>query len=204
VYSRVFMKPRTLIAVLTVTALSIFPSTSAQASTLQILSGTYIADGFYVGPLTGNLDSTPITFYCEDFNHQVFFGQSWSVTENTFATIPQTRWHDLRTYENIAFLLQQLTSDINNVGGGDVGAIQEAIWRQASSDPSLITVNSTYWFDLAASQDFTNTNFSNFIILTPTDPNNFQEMIDVVPEPSTMALAILGLGLATMAVRRRA
>jgi hypothetical protein len=126
------------------------------------------------------------------------------VTENTFATIPQTRWHDLRTYENIAFLLQQLTSDINNVGGGDVGAIQEAIWRQASNDPSLITVNSTYWFDLAASQDFTNFNFNNYIILTRTDPNNFHEMIDVVPEPSTMALAILGLGVAAVAVRSRA
>jgi len=177
----------------------LFLTPSVKAQTFEIQSGVYTANGFYVGPLGASLDGDPITVYCDDFDHEVNFGDSWQVTVNTFQDIPDTRWQDLRKYENIAFLIEQMNQDLP-----DVGAIQEAIWMEDSSNPALVNTQSTYWFNLAASQDFTNTDFSEFRILTPTDPNNYQEMIDVVPEPSTIAMAILGLGLVVVAVRRKA
>ena len=180
-----------------------FVSSPLRAQILQIQSGTYTAPiGFYVGPMTGQLDGVPITFYCDDFDHEVTLGESWQVAENTFQDIPQTRWHNLRIYENDAFLIEQMSSNI-----GDIASIQEAIWREESSNTVLDNAGSDYWFNLAAAQDFTHTDFSSFVILTPTDPNNYQEMIEIVPrtvpEPSDFLLATFGLGLMAWVVRRK-
>lgn len=166
-------------------------------------AGNAKAYGYYVGPMTANVGGSAIQVVCDDFSHNVSVGQSWTATVNMFNNLSGTRFgSDLGAefkYQEAAWLVDQFATHPSATGD-----IQFAIWSLFT--PSVPTNASiSAWLNLAASQNFTNYDFSGFRIFTPTSSgcNSPQEFIAKipgaqVPEPTTLSL--LGGGLAAISV----
>ena len=173
----------------------------------------------YYYPYQLIVNGSSLNVACDDFADTVHLGESWLASVNTFADLSHTLFYNggagVGLYQQAAWLFSQFqpTPPLqNNVNA----AINFAIWDLFdASAPGINTSNptsntsSSYWLNLAASQNLSGFDFSRFVIYTPVSgwPSNDgrpQENIGEVPEPGTVLLFMTGLlGLAGLAWRRR-
>jgi len=187
------------------------------SSTTSDLGGP--GNGVYYYPYVLTVNGSSVTVACDDYSDSVYLGESWLASVNTFADLSHTLFYNggagVGDYKEAAWLYSQfqptppLTNNVN-------AAINFAIWDlfdgsapgYNTSHPTSNT-SSTYWLNLAASQNLAGFDFSHFVIYTPVSgwPNadgRPQENIGEVPEPGTVLLFMTGLlGLAGLAWRRR-
>ncbi len=162
--------------------------------------------GYYVGPVSGNLNGGAQTgFVCDDFLTETYVPSSFPVQVSTLADISQTKFggqpNALFKYQEVAWLLNQMNSNPTQVG-----PIQFAIWNvftPSTPDPA----GTQDWINAAASINPAEWDFSSMRIYTATTTRN-QEFVGggatSVPEPGLILLLGFGLaGLGMLEGRRR-
>jgi PEP-CTERM motif-containing protein len=179
----------------------------------------------YMGIMTANGQSSLVTLFCDDFNNEVTWNQTWqaNVTPLSSGDLSNTRYgnsHDVAlligtnpyyaTYSPAQLYAQAawLTSQFGQylfADPGQVIALQYAIWDLFDTNaPSNSAAQS--WI-LSAQQNYGSANLYNFEVVTNVGPlcltGQVQEFIVQTPEPATFAL--LGVGLLAILVlgRRR-
>lgn len=178
-------------------------ATNSLANTVTVkLTGVNgaVQGGVYVDPYSGTINgSSPLTLVCDDFAHETRIGESWTATVSDFSDLSGARFQQgsaaatLKSYDEAAYLYNALLSHPS-----EYGDISFAIWglfTPSARHSSGFTANSAFWLGQAESQIFTPGEFSNFIVLTPTNSgtNSAQEFITATPEPGTIVLMITGL-----------
>jgi PEP-CTERM motif len=176
-----------------------------------ILAGTAFADsvtltgagpanqgGVYVYPYTLQIGNSSFAGICDDYFHEVYVGETWNANIYTFSQYTSGRFgsEGLQNYEEAAWLLSLIPS----VNPKEVGDINFAVWSIFSTGVPVQAagnglLGSNYWLQLAEAQNFSNFDFSNYRIVTPTDSGtgSAQEYLIRVPEPSSILM--LGTGL---------
>lgn len=196
---------------------------TAQANSVPITftgTGGQAAGGAYIYPYYLNVNGSKVTAVCDDYFDDVRVNEKWYASVNSFSDLSQTLFasqpNSLQKYEQAAWLLLQFSAHPSDAAG-----IQYAIWDTFDSGaPGYGSGqnSSTYWLQQAQSQNFSNIDFSSFVIYTPTawwDPNTGrydnldlntrpQEYI-ATPEPAAVVLfgSAALLLLLGMAWRRR-
>ena len=190
-------------------ALLVTFATSALADDVTIVFGPVSTDtnpvvnGVFVGPYAATINGSAAQIVCDDYDHDVSNGEVWQASVSTFADLSHTRFWDssnptqsLKNYEMAAWLTAQMFTNPKSAWG-DIGY---AIWRIFSGDAPNVG-NSSSWLALAAKQDFSHYDFSQFRIYTPSNPTSPQEYIVMMPEPESLLL--LGLGLFSLLLFRK-
>lgn len=211
--------------------LTFAPSAFGQSTLTLNNPGNDVMGGVYVGPYNFTLasggQSQQIQLICDDAASEVFAGESWNVTASTFPSLTNIKFpsgNQTQNYEEIAWLVQQMYSNISNAK--TVGDIQWAIWDifdggVSSNDPwgavsSTDQASIQNWLTLAGiSSNYSTGNYADIVIYTPipgTQPSQFgspQEYFGLntqttaAPEPGTLALLGIGLFVLGCIARRR-
>jgi hypothetical protein len=204
------LKKLTILSFLAVMALALGSVPAANADGLPVVYVTLTgvsggsANGVDTSPYYGTVGGTQgVPIVCDDYWHEVYIGETWTATVNTFSSLDQARFQGanaaatLLMYEEAAFLIEQLGSH-----PGSSNDISFAIWSIFSSGVPP-TANSAWWLNYAEGQNYYAGEFANFEILTPTDSSagSAQEYLVNTPEPASMLL--LGSGLFALGTFRR-
>lgn len=188
--------------------LSVVPlSASSIQFTFTGVNGT-TAFGYYVGPYSGQLGSTLVPLYCDDFANEVNFGQAWRANLSTItagsdlsATRYGTTKNALQLYQEIAWLDSQYSTQPTS----QYGDIQATVWD--IFDPQQApTPSSNYWLQ-QAQKNYSNIAFDSFRVVTNVGPvlatGQVQEFLTILtpaqmvgavqaPEPGSMAMLMTG------------
>jgi hypothetical protein len=166
--------------------------------------------GVYVTPYYLSINGgTPIDVVCDDYTHEVWVGEAWSANVSTFSNLGDTRWgsSDTQQYDEAAWLYEQYLN-----GNASAGDVNFAIW--SLFDPQLNAStpgwdqgvsNLLSWAGQWYSDGAGGVNFSDFMIITPTDggPGSPQEYLAVQPTPEPGTLVLMGSGLLLLAIFAR-
>jgi hypothetical protein len=199
--------------------LAFFAACPVFADTQVTLTGVGGASqgGVYVAPYLLSFNGgQSLEAICDDYTHEVYIGESWTGTIETFASLTGSRNGPamFQQYAETAWLFTQFLSNPSNAGD-----INFAIWALFS--PTQTEANTSGWTagaqnDLTAAQQWFNQNCStstdtckginlaNFEIVTPTDlsATGPQEYLIMTPEPSSVVLLGIGLILIGIAWRK--
>ncbi len=183
--------------------------------TLKFGNGTYYSPiaGVDVGPYTGTLNGIAVALYCDDLADSIDHGDTFTVniTPLSSADLSNTRFGTLPNasslYDQIAWLTLQFASHPQTQWVD----IHEAIWGYFDSNAEVIagSTGTAYWQAQALANDHS-INLANFEIVTQANVHvagvtQYQEFLVQTPEPASIGLIGLGLGLVALgAVRRRA
>jgi hypothetical protein len=179
------------------------------------------AFGYYVGPYYGQLGSTIVPLYSDDFANKVNFGQQWTANLSTITNgsdLSATRYgaepDALTLYQEIAWLDTQYTSKRRKNEPSRYAEIQATIWE--IFDPSHAPEpRSNYWLK-QAEKNYTKISYEDFRVVTNVGPvlptGQVQEFLTIVPdsgpskaavpEPSSFLLIGGGLLVISFGLRR--
>lgn len=191
--------------------------------TMTFVGVNGINDGaYYVSPYQGlmvsNGQSSLVTLFCDDFNNEVTWNQTWqaNVTQLGSGDLSNTRYGNpadvallmgqnpyygtytaAQLYAQAAWLTTQFNQYLSN-NPTQIISLQYAIWDLF--DPNAPTNAGAQAWILSAEQNYGSVNLNNFEIVTNVGPlaltGQVQEFIVPTPEPGTIALlgiALLGL-----------
>lgn len=180
-----------------------------------------VQGGVYTSPYyatVGGVANTQIV--CDDYEHAVYMGESWTAQVSTFSDLSQVRFQQgsasatLQLYEEAGWLFMQLFNPTNS---SSTGNISFAIWEifdsavsgtagwTGGTNPATAPVGSAeWWLAQAQGQTWYAGEFNNLEILTPVNPTSPQEYFVMTPEPATLGLLAIGLlGLLVLARMKR-
>jgi hypothetical protein len=183
--------------------------------------------GIYVYPYTFNINSsvTPIDLMCDDFNHEISAGATWTAETLNASDLNSITVTGLQYpaagvtgYLEACDLFVQEVNAFNAGNSDPSGLYNWATWdlltgvdhsASALDAGSEAQVQSYLSAAEAAGSSLSPSDFSNVIIYTPTDMSSGgpQEFLGItgspinVPEPGTIAL--VALGATGLLVRRR-
>jgi len=181
--------------------------------------------GVYTSPYYATVGTnTNVSIVCDDYEHGVWMGESWTAQIETFSNLTGARFYDptnattaantLLLYQQAGWLFLQL---FNPANASTTGNISFAIWQVFDSavngtagwtggtNPATAPVGSAeWWLAQAESQTFYAGEFNNIEVLTPVSPTSPQEYFVMTPEPATLGLLAIGLfGLLLLARAKR-
>jgi len=158
---------------------------------VDFTGGSIVYGNYYVGPynflLSQSGSTQSVALVCMDFTNEISGGETWQATISTFNDISLTRNpNTISDYEEAGWLYDYGVSNPSQWG-----PVNYAIWSilaptQTQADSGWSSSAATLLSE-AQSQTFTNGEFANLAILTPTTPGP-QEFIGVIPgytEPPT-------------------
>ncbi len=196
----------------------------------QGLAGYSASQQYYIGSLTTNLGGPSFDTYCIDLNHSFSTPATWNVTNlSTFDSGPSdtdsannsnSTIKVVGSYQKLAFLID--TYGPGATTADKAAALQIALWTveygstvQVTVTSDLSTVNGlvTSYINAANSASTATLNSAAATFFVATDPSvPHQDLIGlppgqinplaVVPEPSSVAMMAVGLGLAVLRVRK--
>jgi hypothetical protein len=169
----------------------------------------------YQGTMTSNGQNSVVTLFCDDFNNEVNFGQTWhgNVTPLSSSDLSNTRYGNAgdvalltgsnpyystytasELYAQAAWLTMQFNPYLSTEPA-QVIALQYAIWDLF--DPNAPSNAGAQAWILSAEQNYDTVNLDNFALVTNVGPlaltGQVQEFIIPAAEPG--AYALLGAGL---------
>lgn len=154
-------------------------------------------------PYTATVNSvTGVAVMCDDWEHGGLPGDTWqaNVTDLGTGNLTDLRFNQLPNaltlYDEVGWLLLQTQS----TQPAQWTYINYAVWNIFDSTAPL-PGNAPFWLAQAqqeASNGFPGVNFHEVIVYTPvnqydTNPDGPQELLTIVPEPTTMVLLAGGL-----------
>jgi hypothetical protein len=174
---------------------------------------------YYVSPYQGNMtsngQSSLVTLFCDDFNNEITWNQTWraNITPLSSSDLSNTRYGNAadvallklsdpyyntysaaQLYAQAAWLSMQFNQYLST-DPSQVIALQYAIWDLFA--PNAPTNAAAQAWILRAEQNYGSVNLKNFELVTNIGPlsltGQVQEFIVPTPEPGTFAL--LGAGL---------
>lgn len=182
----------------------VFTAAACFAAPVTVLFTAFQSPGWWVGyPYTATINGLPgISVMCDDYDHGGLPGQTWqaNVTDLGTGNLSLVRFNQLPNaatlYNEAGWLLLQ-TEVTPSTQWTDINT---AVWW--NFDPSTpLTIGAQNWLSLAnkeANLGFPGVNFHQVAIFTPVDQydlntNGPQELLKVVPEPTSIVLLAGGL-----------
>jgi hypothetical protein len=190
---------------------------AAYAGPVTIVFGGFQPQGWQAGyPYTATINGGPLVpVMCDDWEHGGLSGQTWQANYTNLGTsnlslvrfnmqMGNTTLTPLDLYHEVGWLLleTEVTPPSNWTD------INSAVWYIFDQNTQL-TQGAPYWLNQAYQEylkGFPGVNFYDVAIYTPvnqydTDPNGPQELLQIVPEPGTLAL--LGSGVLALLTRKK-
>jgi len=199
--------------------------------TMTFVGVNGINDGaYYVSPYSGLMSSNGqnnlVTLFCDDFNNEVTWNQTWqaNVTPLSSSSLSNTRYGNsldvalllgtdpyystytpAQLYAQAAWLTTQFNQYLTS-NPGQVIDLQYAIWDLF--DPNAPTNAGAQAWILRAEMNYGSLDLNNFEIVTNVGPlsltGQVQEFIVPTPEPATFLLLGAGLLVVLFSGRRKA
>jgi len=189
------------LALAVIAVLAIMPCSAMADSTQVTLTGVSggTQGGVYTSPYfatVGTINGTAIV--CDDYDHEVHMGESWTAYVYNFSNLSGARFYTgneastLTLYDEAAWLITELAA--NPSDSGDISFAIWALFTPSVEGTSGFTPGALWWLNQAEGQTFYAGEYSNFLVLTPTDPGTGspQEYIVMTPEPSSFLLLSAG------------